>query len=457
MTVHPQTPENPETQESIRQGCYSDAQIAKLGKPQAGDHGDVRRTAGCTCNPAPDEPCWCPAPSDHLVQECAQLARAICRGERALARRATAEYDLRRLASVVERLEGELAEAARMRDHYMLRYNEESGRSASYERILDLVAADDWRARFEAEHAGKIVSTAALSPGPGDVIVATVRDDTSPEIFDSIGKGLNGVWPDHRIVVVPESVTVSAGDLEAATKAIEGLARELRTIRNAEGQRTADEDDGLLRAAEELGSLSGCDDGVSGEPEPMCGCGRQTEAACPCFTPEGYGRVQNEIDAERSTAAPSWEGDSAEEIIGAIDGKAADPERCPVVSTAHGDLPVGTRIDYRPGRTFVLRLPEPGRFGPSVWFEIGGIRDKGGPRMVGRILEPLAHDATGAPIYEGDRVEFTPADGSKSEGTAKPYGGRGCIVRVDDFDTYPFSHAHLRPTVRKVHSPEAKS
>jgi hypothetical protein len=90
---------------------------------------------------------------------------------------------------------------------------------------------------------------------------------------------------------------------------------------------------------------------------------------------------------------------------------AGQNERAPLVETRYGALPVGTRLRGEISRAVYALNPN-----PRGWRVIEA---RGDARLgtsnspawtLGEIILPLAHDSLGYPLYEGDRVEFRPAD-----------------------------------------------
>jgi hypothetical protein len=139
---------------------------------------------------------------------------------------------------------------------------------------------------------------------------------------------------------------------------------------------------------------------------------------------------------------------------------APESERCPVVSTAYGDLPVGTRFRVPSGRLrgsaiWVLEV-DGWRLTNSAYFKVRfPLAHKFG---AGEILEPLALDALGHPLYADDQVEWRwDSDGTRHMAAVirrSSYVERGsCLDVSGKYHPIPVFVKRFR----KVHSPEAKS
>lgn len=146
----------------------------------------------------------------------------------------------------------------------------------------------------------------------------------------------------------------------------------------------------------------------------------------------------------------AWLWPALAEFLG-LDGQ-SEERRCPIVKTAYGDLPVGTQRSssladefwtLRPDGWHNNRSPERVSFKADYSF------------VAGAPLEPLALDALGHPIYEGDRVTLAdgrsgtfhaPGDTSDPDVTGIVHLGDVCV------NTYAWGGSFAM--LRKVHSPE---
>lgn len=182
---------------------------------------------------------------------------------------------------------------------------------------------------------------------------------------------------------------------------------------------------------------------VFNEPAPADVVARMKESARRAFettsSPPGYGPLRG--------VREDMPGHDADEL-------GVEPERCPVVETAYGPLPVGTKLAALPegGDRFDWTLSVEGWTRADRHYQ-APVDDRFG--VAARIIPPLAHDAAGYPLYEGDRVEFK-WDGVSTFHPATMSTRNGEVVyRGLNGATYWWPTP--KATLRKIHEPEPTS